>query len=88
MLFGPRDFPDFRAEIVSDISKGTEGVVKKELPNFITHETGKRLVGSWHTFGDMMRNIKVPLNLLGSLAYSVELVELVSNQKKFFKSDE
>ena len=32
MLLGPRDFPDFRAEIISDISKGTEGAVKNEFP--------------------------------------------------------
>ena len=27
MLFGPRDFPDFRREIISDISDGTEGAM-------------------------------------------------------------
>ena len=32
MLLGPRDFPDFRSEIISDTSRGTEGAVKKEFP--------------------------------------------------------
>ena len=31
MLLGPRDFPDFRTEITSDISKGTEGEMKNEF---------------------------------------------------------
>ena len=32
VLLGPRDLPDFRAEIISDISKGTEGAIKNEFP--------------------------------------------------------
>ena len=31
MLLGPRDFPDFRREIRSDISEGIEGAMKNEL---------------------------------------------------------
>ena len=32
MLLGPRDFPDFNRAIISDISEGTEGEMKKEFP--------------------------------------------------------
>ena len=32
MLFGPRDLPDFRTEIISDISKGSRGAMKNEFP--------------------------------------------------------
>ena len=31
MLLGPRDFPDLRSEIISDISDGNEGALKNEL---------------------------------------------------------
>ena len=32
MLLGPRDLPDFSREIISDISVGIVGAVKKEFP--------------------------------------------------------
>ena len=32
ILFGPRDFPDFKRMIISDISKAVDGAVKKEFP--------------------------------------------------------
>ena len=32
MPFGPRDLPDFRQEIISDVSKAVDGAVKKEFP--------------------------------------------------------
>ena len=31
MLLGPRNLPDYKAKIISDISKETEGAVKKEF---------------------------------------------------------
>jgi len=32
MLLGLRDFPDFKREIISEISEGTDGTMKKEFP--------------------------------------------------------
>lgn len=32
MLLGPRDFADFRRDIISDISEGIEGATKREFP--------------------------------------------------------
>ena len=32
MLLGPKDLPDFSILIISDISEGTEGAMKKESP--------------------------------------------------------
>ena len=31
MLLGPRDFPDFKREIISDTSDGIEGAMKNEF---------------------------------------------------------
>ena len=31
-MFGPRDFPVLRLEIISDISNGTEGRIKTQFP--------------------------------------------------------
>ena len=56
MLLGPRDFPDFRAEIISDISKGAAGAMKNEFtilsPMKLTgdlFDLGILLVISWET---------------------------------------
>ena len=35
MLLGPRHFPNFKTETMSDISDGTEGAVKKEFPTLL-----------------------------------------------------
>ena len=47
IMLGPRDFPGFTRENLSDISEGTEGAVKKRRSNYITHESCWRLVRSW-----------------------------------------
>ena len=56
ILLGPRDFPVFRTEIISDISRGTEGAMKIEFPTLSpTKYTGDLLdlgvflVMSWET---------------------------------------
>lgn len=35
ILFGPKDFPVLRREIISEISGGVEGIVKKELSTLL-----------------------------------------------------
>ena len=38
-LLGPKDFPGFKSEMISTISEGAEGIIKKELQTAM-HEIG------------------------------------------------
>ena len=86
MLLGPRDLPDFRTEITSDISVGTEGDMKNEFPTLSPMkfkgdllEGGIFLVISWETLTKNLlkmfaitagSDVKLPFE---SLAYLLHL---------------
>ena len=54
---GPRDFSVFRAEIISDILKGTKGAMKNEFPNLSPIKSTGGFIGYRYTFSDVVRNI-------------------------------
>ena len=47
----------FRAEIISDISKGTKGAIKSEFPNLSPIKSTGGFIGYRYTFGDAVRNV-------------------------------